>query len=246
MNIHSSHEWNRESEPPGFSPYWVERPSYPQGSLGLTSMGTVFWWLKVKSWGSSRANWIVFWGQDRWEHVFGEPSSEEFFNWQVVRMGSRGWGGCVPRRPVPCSPAALRAGPFWARGLENHCGPGCISLLSDGARVLPLEFYQWNRVKSWLRWTRGPARWYLLFGELFALPCQVGWTGSCVCLQRKTNLCFVERAYCSLVIAGGQLLRAPLAASAEGARVRMLISALHIQQRSSLRDCQKVNKSVQF
>lgn len=56
-----------------------------------------------------------------------------------------------------------------------------------------------------------------------------------VYLERKTNLYFVERAYCSRERLWPTSW-APLAASEEGIEVRMLITDLHRHQQSNLRE----------
>lgn len=54
-----------------------------------------------------------------------------------------------------------------------------------------------------------------------------------VYLKRKTNLYFVERAYCSQGVAVANFLGS-LAGSEEGIEVRMLITDLHRHQQSTL------------
>lgn len=55
------------------------------------------------------------------------------------------------------------------------------------------------------------------------------------CLERKTNLYFVERAYCSWGVAVANFLGS-LADCEEGTEVRMLITDLHRHQQSDLRE----------
>ena len=56
-----------------------------------------------------------------------------------------------------------------------------------------------------------------------------------VYLKRKTNLYFVERAYCSQGVVVANFLGS-LADSEEGIEVRMLITDLHRHQQSNLRE----------
>lgn len=56
-----------------------------------------------------------------------------------------------------------------------------------------------------------------------------------VYLKRKTNLYFVERAYCSQGVVVANFLGS-LADSKEGIEVRMLITDLHRHQQSDLRE----------
>lgn len=127
----------------------------------------------------------------------------------------------------------LLAGPgFFQARFQNDGFHSGICLLSDGAYNLPFEFYKWNQGEALTLWTEGLQVGFssgFLCSTVNTLYSQVDLSArgpTLGCLERKTNLYFVERAYCSqgVVVAN---FSGSLADSEEGIEVRMLITDLH-------------------
>lgn len=116
------------------------------------------------------------------------------------RVWERPLQGLLPDPSRPSRPRPLRPG--WFR---DSCTRGWICLLSDPVHMLPFEFYQWNRGCNLDSAGRGTCTlvslvWEALCSTTDVLYSQVEVSAkgpTPVYLKRKTNLYFVERAYCS-------------------------------------------------